>query len=201
MIEVPLEDLGQVIAQFQDRPLYEIKLTGTGGQGIILMGYILGNAAMLANYNATQVQSYSAATRGGDVSSDVIIRKEGGVNFPVVKKMDLLLAFTQSTFNFYKGLVKPGGIILADEDLVADHAAKVPVLSIPATRLAQDTLGRKVTANLVMLGALSHVLPFISASAFDEAIHEALPPKSYQLNVDAFHLGLSTAAESFPPTD
>ena len=192
-----IEKYAHIIHQFRKLSTYKIKLVGTGGQGIILAGYILGNASIIANINAIQVQSYGAATRGSDVSSDVILRKEGQINYPVVKKMDLLVVFTQSTFDYYRYKVKPGGIILADEDLVPTPQAKAPVIRFPATRLAHDTLLAKIVANVVMLGAIIELLGFIPIESVEKAIKEAVPQHSYEENVAAFHTGLDEAREKF----
>src|SRR4030043_1949005 len=114
-----METIGRVIQSFRQRDNVGIKIAGSGGQGVILAGNILGAASMNANFNASQMQSYDAATRGTSVSSDVIISRKGVLNYPVIKKADLLVTFTQTTFDTLQRKVKPTGIIRADEDLVA----------------------------------------------------------------------------------
>ncbi len=190
---------GQSIQDLQQRGKIDIKIAGSGGQGVILAGYILGAAAINANLSAVQMQSYGAAARGSNVSSDIMIQRTGPVNYPVVKKIDLLVAFTQQTFDDLKRKVKPSGIILVDQDLVEHPDATVPVFKLPATRIAQTELKNKVVANLVMLGGISYLLGFLPLVAMEDAIKEAVPEKFYALNRSAFTTGVTRAQDGFSP--
>ncbi len=190
---------GQSIQDLQQRGKIDIKIAGSGGQGVILAGYILGAAAINANLSAVQMQSYGAAARGSNVSSDVIIQRTGTVNYPVVKKIDLLVAFTQQTFDDLKRKVKSSGIILVDQDLVEHPDANVPVFKLPATRIAQTELKNKVVANLVMLGGISYLLGFLPLVAMEDAIKEVVPEKFYTLNRSAFTTGVARAQNGFSP--
>ncbi len=189
--------LSPVIVEFQQKQKFDIKIAGNGGQGIILAGNILGAAAINANLSAVQMQSYGAAARGSNVLSDVIIQRSGAVNFPVVKWIDLLVAFTQQTLDDLLRKVKPNGIVLVDEDLVEKIPAKFPVFKIPATRIAQSDLKNKVVANLVMLGGIFHLLGFLPQHAMENAIKEAVPEQFCELNLKAFNAGIERASHTF----
>lgn len=186
-----------LLQDFQRCNKTDIKIAGTGGQGVILMGHILGAAAINANLSAVQMQSYGAATRGSNVSSDIIIQRTGIVHYPVVKKIDLLVAFTQQTFDELKRKVKPNGLILVDKDLVDHPDTNLTLFTLPATHIAQSELKNKVVANLVMLGGIFSLLGCIPLAAIEDAIREIVPEKYCALNRDAFHTGVKYAQELF----
>src|SRR5210317_2115900 len=99
---------------------YEIRLSGAGGQGLILIGKILAEAAAIYDdMNATQSQSYGPEARGGASRSEVIISDED-IDYPKAVNIDLLLALTQESVSKYYGDLKDGGIMLVDEDACQD---------------------------------------------------------------------------------
>ena len=119
----------------------EIIITGFGGQGIVLAGHILGQAVTLGDHRqSTLVQSYGPEARGGACSAEVIVSDES-IHYPYVRHPDILVCMSQSGFDKFIGLLKEGGTLLFDQDLVNPGGLKVSGFSIPCTRMAEE-LGR-----------------------------------------------------------
>ena len=168
----------------------EILITGFGGQGIVLTGYILGKAATLYDdKHATMTQSYGPEARGGSCSSQVVISEEE-ILFPYVEKPQILICMSQDGFNKNKKLLIKGGLLIWETDLVdaAELDESWILYNIPATRFAEE-LGNKMMANIVMLGFLSAVSEFVSVDSLREAVLISVPPKTKGANSDAFDKG------------
>ena len=170
----------------------EIRISGFGGQGIILMGFITGKAATIYDSkNATFTQSYGPEARGGSCSAQVIISTEK-ISYPVLIAPNVLITMSQAAYNtFYSGL-KSDGILIYDSLLVKHQNNKndQKVFSIPSKRIAAD-IGKEIIANIVMLGYLVRVTGVVSPHAMQEAIASSIPPAMYELNMEAFNRGLN----------
>jgi 2-oxoglutarate ferredoxin oxidoreductase subunit gamma len=175
---------------------YEIRLSGEGGQGLVLAGKILAEAAAIyEGMNATQSQSYGPEARGGASRSEVILSDED-IDFPKATQLDLLLALTQEACERYAGDLKPEGILLVDEDAVKnlpDGAYRTYVA--PLTRNAREKVGRELVANILALGIITRLLQAVSAESVREAILSRVPKGTEEINQKAFDLGLSMAEE------
>jgi len=168
----------------------EIRLTGFGGQGIILSGYIIGKAAAIRDKKeATFTQSYGPESRGGACSAQVIISDEP-VHYPHLIDPAILVVMSQEAYNKYAPTLREGGLLIVDEDLVetSELEADVRLLSIPATRLAEE-LGRKIVANIVMLGFFAAVTDVVSVEALREAVRTSVPKGTEEFNLKAFAKG------------
>jgi len=178
---------------------YEIRLSGAGGQGLVLVGKILAEAAAIYDgMNATQSQSYGPEARGGASRSEVIL-SDGDIAFPKATKLDLLLALTQKSCDRYADDLKPGGILLFDSDAVEQiPEGTFHTYSAPITRHTQERLERSIVANIVALGIITGIAEFVSESSVREAIRHRVPPGTEELNLQALALGLSMAVGMNP---
>lgn len=168
----------------------EIQLSGFGGQGIILAAYILGKAAALYDHkDATMTQNYGPESRGGACSGQVII-SDAPVSYPHLTQPNVVVAMSQEAFAKYAGQVTARGLLLIDEDLVqADNcAAHTRLYRIPATRIAEE-LGRKMIANIVILGCLAALDSSVSPDALRRAVRDSVPAGTEDLNLTAFERG------------
>ena len=168
----------------------EIRLAGFGGQGIVLAGNILGKAASLYEHlNSVFTQSYGPEARGGACSADVII-SGGDIFFPRVSCPQVLVLMSEEAKNTYGGLMAPKAVVLIDEDLVRMEAAPEGrrLFKIPATRLAEK-LGRKIVANIVMLGFITAVTGVVGYEAMKQALFDSIPRGTEELNLKAFEKG------------
>ena len=130
----------------------ELRISGFGGQGVILAAYVLGKAcAVVENGHATLNQAFGPEARGSACSAQLILSSEP-VTYPYVRSIDILVAMSQDSYRLFHGEVKPGGLILIDEDLVTTEVKpKHRILGVPATRIAEE-LGKRIIANMVMVG-------------------------------------------------
>ena len=178
----------------------EVRFAGFGGQGIILAGYILGRAATVhVGRNAVMSQSYGPESRGGTCQTELVI-SDSEIAYPRVTNPDVVVAMSQAAYQRY-GVGRPGNaLLIIDEDLVtldAEAERGRRVRKAPATRLAEG-LGRRIAANIVMLGFLTGATHLLDAGAVREAVAASVPKGSQELNVRAFDLGLQRAGEARP---
>jgi len=168
----------------------EVRIAGYGGQGVVLAGQILGKAAVYDGKNALQTQSYGAEARGSAARSEVII-SDGKINFPAVRKCDILVAMNHESLNKHLEALKENGILIVDSTYVKEiPETKAEVYKVPATETAQKTFGASLYANMVMLGALAKITNLVSVEALEKAIKESVPPKTVETNITALKKGL-----------
>jgi len=172
----------------------EVRLCGFGGQGIILSGKIAGaGAALYDGREVTLTQSYGPESRGGACSTAVII-SDSPILYPHVTHPCVMVAMSQEAYTTYHGQLAEGGVLLIDTDLVEpDPAAGQQVIPIPATRMAEQDLGRRIVANIVMLGALTVLTKVVSEEAMRKAILDNVPKGTEELNIRAFQVGYDYA--------
>ncbi len=170
----------------------EIRLAGEGGQGMILAGIILAEAAAIYDSKqAVQTQSYGPEARGGASKSEVVIAT-GEIDFPEVLQADILIALSQEAYDKYAKDVKPGGNIIVDSDSVA-YAPNDRLIELPVTKLAKETTGRNITANVVALGALVAVTKIVSKEAIAQAVAARAPKGTLEINQAALEAGFKAA--------
>jgi 2-oxoglutarate ferredoxin oxidoreductase subunit gamma len=175
---------------------YEVRLSGEGGQGLVLAGKVLAEAAAIYDdMNATQSQSYGPEARGGASRSEVII-SDDDIDYPKAVQIDLLLALTQESVNRYTKDLKPDGILLVDEDAVTElPEGSFRVYKVPIIRTAREKVGRVLVANIVALGIITEVAKVVSHEAVESAILARVPKGTEELNLSAFKAGLTVAQE------
>jgi len=168
----------------------EVLLCGFGGQGIILSGKIAGaGAALYDEREVTLTQSYGPESRGGACSTALIISNDP-ILYPHVTRPCVMAAMSQESYTTYHGHLAEGGVLLIDSDLVEpDPAGSQQVIPIPATRIAEHELGRRIVANIVMLGALTALTEVVSEAGMRKAILERVPKGTEELNMKAFQMG------------
>jgi 2-oxoglutarate ferredoxin oxidoreductase subunit gamma len=164
----------------------EIRIAGFGGQGVVLAGRLLGEAAILAGKRAVQTQSYGPESRGGAARSEVVISDQD-IDYPKVVKADILVALSQPAFDKYRTAVKESGKIIVDADLV--EAGDAGILSVHFAKTA-DSLGKRMVANSVMLGYLVASTGVIGTESMEATIREKVPEHTIELNLEAFHRGI-----------
>ncbi len=170
---------------------HEIRFSGFGGQGIITSGYILGKAAALYDgRHVTLIKSYGPESRGGASSAQVIISDEE-INYPRITEPKLLVAMSQEAYAKYIDELADSGLLLIDEDLVELNHPRddIRVRAIPATRIAESELGRKIVANIVMLGFLAANTDIVSIKGIREAVLSSIPKGTEELNTRALERG------------
>ncbi|BDV00621.1 pyruvate ferredoxin oxidoreductase subunit gamma [Thermodesulfomicrobium sp. WS] len=176
---------------------FEIRLSGLGGQGILTLGRILGQALALEHgYHVAQTQSYGPEARGGASRADVVVSSRP-ISYPKPVNLDLLVALSQEACNLYYRDLKAEGLLLVDADMVPQPPTN-RFCALPFTALAREKLGNAQAMNIVCLGALVHVLPMLSLKAVKATLPAVLPPKIVELNLKAVELGHARAKKQYP---
>ena len=171
---------------------YDIRLAGSGGQGLILASIILAEAVgIYDDWHVAQTQSYGPEARGGTSKAEVVVSDEE-IDYPKARKLDFLLAMNQKSCDeFYKDL-KPDGFLLVDSTFV--NRVPAPLAGqVPFTQVARERLGREYVANIIALGALTRISGIVTQKSMEAAIQAHVPPGSEMLNLQAFRVGMSTA--------
>lgn len=169
----------------------EIRFTGFGGQGIITAGFFLGQAAAVyEGYHSTMVQSYGPEARGSACASQVVISDEPILN-PYLQEQDILVAMSQEGFDQYFSKTRKNGLVFIDEDLVKPPSGKLPVklYAIPATRLAENNLKRRIMANVIMLSFFITESGLVKPESIQSSIISWAPPGTQMINEFALKLG------------
>ena len=168
----------------------EVRFAGFGGQGIIKSGIIVAAAASIyGGKNAVQTQSYGPESRGGACKSEVVMSEEE-IDFPKVVEPDVLVVMSQHAYNEYAEHVKVGGIMIMDPGMIPHEKelSNVRVFRVPATKIAEE-LGRKIVANIVMIGAFVAITSLLDENAVKESVRENIPRGTEELNFSAFEKG------------
>lgn len=181
---------------------YEIKLSGSGGQGLILAGLILAEAAALYDgKNAVQTQSYGPESRGGS-SSSVVIISSGDIDYPKATKVDVLLALTQEAAYKYVHDIKDEGILIIDEEMVRDvPLGKYEIYKFPIIATARTQIGKAMVANIVALGVIVGLITVVSKDAIKKALFSRIPKGTEELNYRALKSGIDLARGAYRPVD
>jgi 2-oxoglutarate ferredoxin oxidoreductase subunit gamma len=183
--------------------LTEIRIAGFGGQGVILSAVVLGKAASIyENGFATMTQNFGPEARGGACSAQLVI-SDSPVLYPYVAQPDIIVIMSQEAYNRFAQDLKPGGILIIEEDLVrvSNLNRDKQIYSIPATRFAEE-LGKRMVLNSVMVGFFTAVTKLLSADAVRKAVADSVPPAFRELNLKAFERGFeygNAALAGAPP--
>ena len=169
----------------------EIRLAGSGGQGIILCSIILADAALMGGAYSAQSQSYGPEARGGACKAEVVVSNDP-IDFPKVVKSDFMLALTQASLEKYLSGAKPGSILMVDKSLTLPDAVKemgLTVYELPILSAARDSLKRPMVANIVAVGAINACLKLVDTDTLEKAVLNNVPAGTEELNRFAMVLG------------
>ncbi|TCO79792.1 2-oxoacid:acceptor oxidoreductase family protein [Marinisporobacter balticus] len=167
----------------------ELRLTGSGGQGLILGGIILAEAAIMDGKNAIQSQSYGPEARGGASKAEVIISNEE-IDFPKVQTADLLLSLTQVACDKYVDLIGQEGLLLVDSSVtVPENTNAGEVIQIPILETASEVIGKPMVANIIAIGAINALLNIVSKESLEAAVLNRVPKGTEELNKSALAEG------------
>ena len=173
------------------RNLTEIRISGFGGQGVILSAIVIGKAGCIfENGYSTMTQSFGPEARGGACSAQVILSNQP-ILYPYVTRPDILVTMSQEAYSLFTPQVKEDGILIIAQDLV--RVEKLPpgvrVYGVPATRLAEE-LGKRMVLNIVMVGFFASVTNVLDPEAVRQAVADSVPEAFRELNLKAFDKGL-----------
>ncbi len=170
----------------------DIRLAGTGGQGLILAGIILAEAAgVYEGKKVIQTQSYGPEARGGASKSDVIISSEE-ILYPKPRKIDILACLSQKACDAYLKDLKEEGIVIFDNFYVRSCPAK-NCLGLSLSQTTRQRFGREIFTNIVLLGAISEITKVVTLESLKKALQHRVPPATIESNLQALELGVEIA--------
>ncbi len=170
----------------------EIVLSGLGGQGLLLAGLILGDAAAISEGKfAVQTESYAPLARGGASKSEIVISDEE-IDYPRVRKADILVALSQDAYDSCISQVKPDGLVLVESELVKTDTP-IKTLSLPLTQIARDSTGKAFTVSIVGLGVISRVTRVVDIGSLLTSINYRAPRGTEDINKKAAEAGARAA--------
>jgi 2-oxoglutarate ferredoxin oxidoreductase subunit gamma len=171
---------------------YEIRLSGSGGQGIILAALVLAEAAgVYDGKHVCQTQSYGPEARGGASRAEVVISQEA-IDYPKAMKPHVLLAMNQESCDKYFMDLNPYGLLVVDATLV-DHVPTSRAVALPFTEMAREKLGTELVANMVALGAVGYLTQVVSLKNLESALLEKVPKGTKKINKEALRMGIEAA--------
>lgn len=171
---------------------YEIRLSGSGGQGLIFAGIILAEAAGIYDGKfVCQTQSYGPEARGGASKAEVVISDEE-IDYPKSVKPDLLLAMNQKSCDAYFFDLKPRGVLVVDSTYVR-QLPTTRATAIPFTQLAREELGKEIGANIIALGSIAVLSGIVSLKSLEAAVIGRIPKGTEDFNRKALKIGIEAA--------
>lgn len=176
---------------------FEMRFSGAGGQGLMLMGDVFAHAAGFEDHEILLTKSYGPESRGGACRSELIV-DSGEITYPAITAPDFVLCMSQKSCMSYTGDIADNGILLTDSSFVEEMPKlkkSVQIYTLPLTDLAVEATGKAVAANVVAIGAVSVLCPIVSRASVEEALSVCFPAKFHASNKLAFEIGIKVAEE------
>ena len=172
----------------------EMRLSGSGGQGVITAAIIFAEAAVREGKEAVQSQSYGPEARGGACKAETLI-SDVPIGFTKVQQPSFLMALTQKALDTYTRALPEGCLVLVDESLtVPDSLSGHRVLCLPILRSAKETVGRAQTANVLAVGCINALLGITDMETLKKAALLHVPRGTEEINLRALSEGVKLAA-------
>ncbi len=167
---------------------FEARLSGSGGQGMILGAVILAEAIGYDySKNVVQTQSYGPEARGGASKADVVV-STNEIYYPKAMKLNMLLAMTQESMDKYWVDLREDGILIVDSGLV-DKIPTDDYYGLPFSELAREKAGHPMVANVVALGAIAALTDVVSKEDLIKAVLARAPKGTEDKNRKAVEIG------------
>jgi 2-oxoglutarate ferredoxin oxidoreductase subunit gamma len=182
------------------RNLNEIRISGFGGQGVILSAIVIGKAGCIfQNGYSTMTQAFGPEARGGACSAQVILSNEP-ILYPYVTQPNILVTMSQEAYALFTPSLKKDGLLIIEQDLVRveNLPPGVRVYGVPATRLAEE-LGKRMVLNIVMVGFFAAVTNILEPEAVRQAVADSVPEAFRELNLRAFDKGFEYGTKHLSP--
>lgn len=172
---------------------YEVRLSGSGGQGMMLAAMLLCEAiGSHSCLNVIQTKSYGPEARGGASKSDIVI-SPCEIYYPKPLNLDMLLAMTQEAVDKYYPNLRQDGTLIIDETLVTNPPHTL-YFGLPFTQLARDEVQNVMVANVIALGAITAITKIVSYDALLQAVMARAPKGTGEKNKLALEIGFREGA-------
>ncbi len=180
----------------KDQDRYEIRLSGSGGQGLVLAGVMIAEAVgVYEGKNVAQTQSYGPEARGGTSRSDLVISQDE-IYYPKTSSLDLLLSLTQEAADKYYTHLKDGGIMIVDSDTVRQLPPFKRIHALPFVHTARTEIGTTIVANVISGAALVVISGICKPESFMNAVLNRAPKGTESKNEAACKLGFDMGKQA-----
>jgi 2-oxoglutarate ferredoxin oxidoreductase subunit gamma len=174
----------------------QVRIGGEAGQGVILAGFMLAQAAMGDGRKVAQSARYGAAVRGGEATADLVI-SDTPIDYPHVETPDILVVFSQQTYDRFAPPKTEDTQVFYDPFFVTpSKTAGGSFWKISATEKAIERFGKSTSSNLIVLGFIAHLTEVVSEESLIAAIEQNLPPKHRAAGLEALQMGKKAALEA-----
>lgn len=176
---------------------YDIRFSGSGGQGIITAGILLAQAAALkGGKNAVQSQSYGPEARGGASKAEVII-SDDEINYPKIVSPDIVISLTQEAYNKYAVDLKDDAVVIVDNTMVHEYDnIKHKVYNVPVIAAVSKELGSSMSANIAILGTVNEICSIVKHEWLLDVIIDNFPARASENNRKAYNIGIELAKKA-----
>ncbi len=173
---------------------YEVRFSGSGGQGLITAAVIFAEAVgVYGGKYVCQTQSYGPEARGGKSKAEVVISDQP-IDYPKAVELNLLLAMNQAACDAYFFDLRPEGLLVVDSSLV-EQLPTSRVIAIPFTEIARDEIGKVMVANMVALGAIGILSGHVSVKDLERSLLTRIPAGTEKMNINALHRGVEEGSK------
>lgn len=173
---------------------YEMRFSGSGGQGLITAAVIFAEAVGVYDGRyVCQTQSYGPEARGGKSKAEVVI-SDRPIDYPKALELDILLAMNQAACDAYFHDLKSSGLLVVDSTLVQQYPTS-RMVGIPFTEIARDEIGKELVANMVAMGAMGVLSGQVDLNNLEKALLSRVPPGTEEMNQVALARGIEEAAK------
>lgn len=177
----------------------EIRLAGSGGQGIILAAKVIAEAAgIFSNYNVVQSQIYGAAARGELSKADVIL-DEGDIYTLEISAADILLSLSQEAYDTYSKELKEDGKMIIDSFYVKNYdQLDKRIFPFPISELSKQLANSEMFSNMISVGIITRMSKYFSEESILKSVEKNVPKNFVEMNIKAVKLGFDTVKEKYP---
>ena len=173
---------------------YEVRFSGSGGQGLITAAVIFAEAVgVYGGKHVCQTQSYGPEARGGKSKAEVVISDQP-IDYPKAMELDLLLAMNQAACDAYFFDLQPNGLLVVDSSLV-EQLPTSRVIAIPFTEIARNEIGKTMVANMVALGAIGVLSGQVSVEDLERSLLSRIPAGTEKMNINALLRGVEEGSK------
>jgi 2-oxoglutarate ferredoxin oxidoreductase subunit gamma len=175
----------------------EIRITGFGGQGVVLSGHIIGHAcAVNSDMHATMIQSFGPEARGSACSTTLAV-SDTEVLYPYIGRPNIFVVMSGEGYEKYRDELADDGMLIYEKDLVKIEPKKgQKSYGVSSTRIAEE-IGRAIVQNIVMLGFFAAASKIVPQEAMRDAVAESVPKGTEELNLRAFDAGWAAFEEDY----
>ena len=167
----------------------ELRLTGSGGQGVIMATIILADCALRSGKNVAQSQAYGPEARGGMCKAEVLI-SESEIGFTKVTNPTFLMCLTQQSLDNFTKNIDENCVLLFDSTLTMPENIKCKnAFSADILRTAKEVVGKAFTANIVAISVINRILEIATEEIVKEVVSEYIPRGTEEINFKALRAG------------